>query len=151
MKYFYSGLAMAVLAASVTGCNRSDADAENTGSLDGATAASLGEVSVVRLNANDCEGGISAGLGERGFSVIQGGEEADAVLEVSIDHTGRNMDDVPSFGGVGNEARYTATLHGADEKVLFSTSGNEGSINVAELCGDIGDEIGDRMEEQKYG
>lgn len=117
----------------------------------GITATSMSQVRVVRLNANSCSDGIRAGLGERGFSVTGGEGKVDAVLDVTVNHGGRNLDNIPSFGGIGNKASYSATLKGADDKVLFSTSGSEGSINKDELCGDIGDEIGERMQDRRGG
>lgn len=117
----------------------------------GVTAETMGQVRVVRLNANSCRDGIRAGLGERGFSVTSSEGKVDAVLDVTVNHSGRNMDNIPSFGGVGNKASYSAKLSGAGDKILFSTSGSEGSINMDELCGDIGDEIGERMQDRKGG
>lgn len=115
----------------------------------GPTAKSMGEVRVVRVEANSCADGIRAGLGERGFSATSSKGRVDGVLSVTVNHSGRNLDNIPSFGGVGNKASYSATLKGAGDKVLFSTSGSEGSINTGELCGDIGDEIGERMQDRK--
>jgi hypothetical protein len=113
-----------------------------------ATAESIGQVRVVQLNAESCRAGISSGLTQRGFSITDSGE-VDAILDVTVNHSGRNLDNIPSFGGVGNKASYSAKLHGADDKLLFSTSGSEGSVNMEELCQDIGDEIGERMQGQR--
>jgi hypothetical protein len=116
---------------------------------DEGSARSVSQVSVIRLETESCSSGIIAGLGERGFSVSTTSDRPDAVMQVEVNTTGRNFDDLPSFGGVGNRASYSAVMRGEDGKVLFSTSGNEGSINMAELCGDIGDDIGDRLKAQK--
>ncbi len=115
-----------------------------------ATAESIGQVRVVQLNTESCRSGISSALSERGFSITSSGK-ADAILNVSVNHSGRNLDNVPSFGGIGNKASYSAKLLGADDKLLFSTSGSEGSVNMEELCQDIGDDIGGRMKDRKGG
>jgi hypothetical protein len=139
--------AILTLALPLGGCDRMK-DAVGIDGATGATAESMGQVRVVQLNSESCRSGISAGLGERGFSTTSSGK-VDAILDVNIDHSGRNLDNIPSFGGVGNKASYSATLRGAGGKVLFSTSGNEGSVNMEELCQDIGDEIGGRMKDRK--
>jgi hypothetical protein len=134
----------------LAGCDKFKNKAESL--LEGGpTAKSLAEVSVIRVEASSCGAGIRAGLGERGFSTTTAKGKVDAVLEVAVTHKGRNFDSIPSFGGVGNKASYTATLRGAGDKVLFSTSGHQGSINMDELCGDIGDDIGDRLRSRKHG
>lgn len=112
----------------------------------GPTAKSLADVSVIRVKANNCSGGIRSALSGRGFSVTTSDGKVDAVLDVNVTTKGRNLDKIPSFGGVGNKASYSANLRGAGDKVLFSTAGSEGSINMDELCGDIGDNIADRLK-----
>ncbi len=139
--------AILTLAMSLGGCDKMK-DAVGIDGSSKATAESIGQVRVVQLNAESCRGGISSGLGERGFSTTGSGK-VDAILDVSVNHGGRNLDNLPSFGGVGNKASYTATLRGAGGKVLFSTSGSEGSVNMEELCQDIGDNIGERMKDRK--
>jgi hypothetical protein len=113
-----------------------------------ASARSLRQVKVILLESDSCREGITAGLGERGYSVTTEPGRVDAVLDVDVKTTGRNLDNLPEFGGIGKKASYSATLRGTHDKVLFSTSGSEGSINKAELCGDIGDDIGDRLKAQ---
>ena len=110
------------------------------------TARSLREVGVIRIDANQCGGGISSALRDRGIGTTRQADEADAVLVVDVRHTGRNLDNLPSFGGIGDRANYEATLHGLNGRVLFSTAGSEGSYDMSELCGDIGDQIGDRLK-----
>jgi hypothetical protein len=152
MKYAKTGMAFALALGTLfalTGCDKIKA-ATGLGE-GGVTAENMGQVRVVRLNANSCQSGIRGGLGERGFSVTSSEGKVDAVLDVSVNHSGRNMDNIPSFGGVGNKASYSATLKGKGDKVLFSTSGSEGSINMDELCEDIGDEIGERMQDRRGG
>lgn len=152
MKYANLGKASALVLGSLlilTGCDKIKA-ATGLGE-GGVTAENMGQVRVVRLNANNCQSGIRGGLGERGFSVTSSEGKVDAVLDVTVNQGGRNLDNVPSFGGVGNKASYSATLKGANDKVLFSTSGSEGSINMDELCEDIGDEIGERMQDRRGG
>jgi hypothetical protein len=109
------------------------------------SAKSLDKVRTIRVEANSCAGGIGAALADRGFSPKESGK-VDAVMQVNVSHTGRNLDNIPSFGGIGNKATYAASLRGARDKELFSTSGSEGSINQDELCQDIGDDIADRLK-----
>ncbi|MGH8459387.1 MAG: hypothetical protein ACRESV_08550 [Nevskiales bacterium] len=140
------------LAVLLGGCDKMK-DAVGIGGSSGstrATAESIGQVRVVQLNAKSCRSSISSALAERGFST-SGSRKVDAILDVSVNHSGRNLDNIPSFGGVGNKASYTAKLRGADDKLLFSTSGSEGSITMEELCQDIGDNIGERMQDRKGG
>ena len=111
----------------------------------GGTAKSVEKVSTIRVEAGSCGGGISAALAERGFSPTDK-SKVDAVMKIDVNHTGRNLDSIPSFGGVGSKATYSATLIGARGKELFSTSGSEGSLNMDELCQDIGDDIADRLK-----
>lgn len=141
-------LSAVVLTAALAGCDKIK-DATGLGGPAGPSAESMGHVRIVRLETNSCESGIRAGLGERGFSTTKSQGTVDAVLTVSVSHSGRNLDNLPSFGGVGNRAGYSATVKGKGGKVLFSTSGDEGSINMNELCQDIGDEIGSRMKARR--
>ena len=141
-------LLVVALVALLAGCDKIK-DVTGLGGAGGPTAESMSQVRVVRLEANSCESGIRSGLGERGFSVTTSKSKVDAVLTVTVNLSGRNLDNIPSFGGVGNKASYSATLKGAGDKVLFSTSGSEGSINMDELCQDIGDNIGNRMKARR--
>jgi hypothetical protein len=152
MKYIQSrmSLALALSLLALTGCDKIK-DATGIGGPGGPTAESMSEVRVVRLETDSCADGIRAGLGERGFSATSSKGRVDAVLKVTVNHSGRNLDNIPSFGGIGNKASYSATLTGANNKVLFSTSDSEGSINTSELCGDIGDELGERMQARRGG
>jgi hypothetical protein len=112
------------------------------------TARSLGEVNVVRLQAEDCASGISRALDSHGFTVAPVNEksEVDAVLQVSVNRLPRPQ---KTLFGKGEEVSYAATLRGARNKLLFSTSGSEESFNMKELCEDVGENIADRLAERQ--
>lgn len=134
-------------AAALSGCEKAGeaVSAATDAITGGATAKSLSAVRTIYLNTESCKQGISAGLSERGYAMVGKDDKKDAVLEVTITHQGRNLDNIPNFGGVGNKASYSAQMLGADDKVLFTASGSEGSVNMEELCQDIGDNLGERL------
>lgn len=149
MKPVRRNLLFCLLAVFATGCDQfgiGDEDAEPTG-----TATSISEVHTVFVSANDCTAGIRNGLGERGFGAVGTAADADGVLTVTIEDRGRNMDQIPEFGGFGSKAGYSASLTGAEGKSLFATSGDEGSVTHKEMCQDIGDEIGERLRAARGG
>ena len=106
----------------------------------------LSKVRSVHLQTNDCPAGISKGLREHGFAVVEQDQKADAELVVNVIRTGRNLDDVPQFGGFGAKAQFQVEVIGKDDKALFTTAGDEGSLTSKELCEDIGDEIAEKMK-----
>lgn len=108
----------------------------------------LQQVNSILVKANSCQAGIQQALAQRSIGVTDNAESADATLQVSVTSEGRNLDDIPEFGGIGSKASYTASLSNADGKVLFSTAGDEGSVTYNEVCEDIGDEIAERMQDQ---
>lgn len=114
-----------------------------------ARADSVAGVVNIHVQAESCRDGIQAALAERGLGVAETAGQADAILEVKIVSEGRNLQDIPEFGGFGSKASYNAKLYGADDSVLFSTVGEEGSLTYVELCEDIGDELADRIKEKK--
>jgi hypothetical protein len=103
----------------------------------GPHARSLQEVESIWLDSSSCSSGISHQLDRGGFLLTGSPRMADAVLEVNVNHLDTDM---------GAAARYSATLHGRNGRVLFSTSGRENSVSERELCQDIGDDIADRIE-----
>lgn len=106
-------------------------------SFGGPSARSVQEVDAIWLDSNVCTSGISQEIHEHGFVAVSSPRKADAVLEVNVRHLDANA---------GASARYTATLRGADDRVLFSITGREDSITQKELCADIGDDILDAVE-----
>ena len=115
------------------------------------TATNLGQVRTMHLNTNDCPHGVKKALREHGFSILENTQDADARLDVNITRTGRNLDQIPEFGGFGAKATFTANVIGAEDKILYSTSGNEGSLSSEELCEDIGDEIAEKLRGSPLG
>lgn len=146
-RFIPQALASILALAALAGCDKAGeaVNAAKTALVGGPTAKSLAEVRSVYLKAETCPDGIRRGLAERGFTVVDKEGKHDAVLNVNVSLQGRNLDKIPSFGGVGNKASYSAQLLGAGDTVLFTTSGSEGSINMEELCQDIGDNIGQRL------
>lgn len=114
-----------------------------------ARASSLAEVTSIHVEAKSCRSGIQQALAERGLGVTQAAEKADSRLQVKVVSEGRNLDEIPEFGGFGSKASYNATLYGADDSVLFSTAGEEGSTTYEELCEDIGDEVAERIQDKR--
>lgn len=110
---------------------------------------SLSEVTSIHVQANSCNEGIREALAEHEIGVTSKPDDANATMEVTITSEGRNLDDIPEFGGIGSKAGYNATLRNEEGKVLFSTAGDEGSVAYDELCEDIGDEIASRIEESR--
>lgn len=108
-------------------------------------AKTLPAVHSVFVSANECDAGIRSGMSEFGYHSVSRPDEVDAVLVVNVETKGRNLDQIPEFGGFGSKAVYSAKLYGAGGKTLFTTSGKEGSITRNEMCEDIGDEIAERM------
>ncbi|MDX1495935.1 MAG: hypothetical protein R3352_00115 [Salinisphaeraceae bacterium] len=135
---FISALTLPML---ITACDPKGAEAR---------ANTVAEVSTVQLKANNCEHGVQEALAERNMGVVSEADKADAVLEINVKTNGRNLDEVPEFGGFGNKASYSATLYGVDDEVIFSTAGEEGSITFDEMCEDIGDEIAERIQDRKH-
>ncbi len=131
-----------ICATLLAGCDKLGQGAEQAKKAvlgNGATAESIGGVNSFILKVNSCPNSIRGGLRKRGYSIQEG--KADAILEITINHTGRNLDNIPSFGGVGNKANYDVRVLGVGDKVLYQSNGNEGSATMEELCGDIADEI----------
>lgn len=129
-------LAPAVL---LVACGASDASAE---------AKTLSETNAIFVQGEKCVEGVTAALAERNIGVTSSREKANATLKLDIASQGRNLDEVPEFGGFGHKAAYSATLTGAEEKILFSTAGDEGSTTHNEMCEDIGDEIASRLKDR---
>lgn len=132
----------AICAAALTGCDKLGQSAEKAKKAvmgNGTTAESISGVDSFILKVNSCPNSIRSGLRKGGYTLQE--EKADAILEITINHTGRNLDNIPSFGGVGNKANYNVRVIGVGDKVLYQNSGNEGSATMEELCGDIADEI----------
>lgn len=101
-------------------------------------AESLGEVDVIELDANTCAAAFSQELRASGFGVTDSRRSANATLEVSIN-------DRPS-DVVGRDGSYAAKLVGDDGEILFTHGGHESSIDHAELCDDISDDVVDALE-----
>lgn len=142
MRYINQPLIILTLATPllITACDPKGAEAR---------ASNVSQVSSLELKANNCEQGIQQALTERNMGVVTEPGDADAVLEINVKTTGRNLQEVPEFGGFGSKASYSATLYGADDEVIFSTAGEEGSTSFDEMCEDIGDEIAERIQDRK--
>ncbi len=142
---YINSKSLAVLAAPVVllvACGATNASSD---------AKTLQEANAIFVQGEQCKGGITDALAEHDLGVTNVPEEADSTLNVAITPQGRNMDELPEFGGVGHKASYSATLTGAGDKVLFSTTGEEGSTTFDEMCEDIGDEIASRLEQRRHG
>lgn len=116
-----------------------------------ARATHINKVRTMHLSTNDCPAGVRKSLQEHGFSIQADDQPADAKLVVNITRTGRNLQNVPEFGGFGAKASFTAEVIGAEDKVLFATGGEEGSITSKEMCEDIGDEIAEKLRGSPLG
>lgn len=114
-------------------------------------AETLRDANAIFVEGNQCAANITEALAESDLGVTTRAEDADSTLKVSVNNDGRNLDELPEFGGIGHKAAYSASLIGAEGIVLFSTTGDEGSISYDEMCEDIGDEIAERMKERRYG
>lgn len=114
-----------------------------------ANAETLYDANAIFVESTQCKDGITDALAEHDLGVTRVKDKADSTLSVEITDQGRNMDEVPEFGGIGHKAAYSATLTGDGDKVLFSTTGEEGSTTFEEMCEDIGDEIASRIEERR--
>lgn len=111
----------------------------------------ISKVRTLHLQTNDCPAGISKALQSQGYAVMKEDQEADALLKVTVNRTGRNLDQVPEFGGFGAKANFNVDVVGKDDKVLFTTAGEEGSLTSKELCEDIGDEIAEKLRGSPLG
>jgi hypothetical protein len=100
-------------------------------------ARTLGQVGVIHVDANRCEGALRSELLDHGFGVSNSSRAADATLVVSMRERHNEV--------MGKDGRYTAQLIGANGRVLFSTTGHENSINHGELCADISDDVADKL------
>ncbi|GEM_PF-1884976 len=117
----------------------------------GPTATHINQVRTMQLQTNDCPAGIAKALREHGFAVLEENQQADARLDVTVTRTGRNLDQVPEFGGFGAKATFSAKVIGADDAVLFTTSGKEGSLTSEEMCEDLGDELAEKLRGSPLG
>ena len=100
-------------------------------------ARTLGDVGVIHVDSNQCEGSLKNALWDNGFGMSNSSEAADATLVVSMRERHNEL--------IGKDGRYTARLIGAHGRVLMSFSGHENSIDHEELCADISDDIADRI------
>lgn len=114
-------------------------------------ATHIGNVRTMHLATNDCPAGIKKALVQHGFAVLADDRPADARLQVTVTRTGRNLQNIPEFGGFGAKASFTAEVIGAQDKVLFATGGQEGSLTSKELCEDIGDELAEKLQGSPLG
>ena len=114
-----------------------------------ASASQVATVNSIYVESNQCLEGLRGALIERNIGVTDKVEASDAIMKVEITPQGRNLDEIPEFGGIGSKASYSASLYGSLGKVLFSTVGEEGSTTEMEMCEDIGDEIAERLLEQR--
>jgi hypothetical protein len=101
-------------------------------------AESLGEVDTIELDANTCRAAFSQELRANGFGVTDSRRSANATLEVRVN---AHPSDV-----VGRDGTYAVKLVGDDGKILFTHGGHESSIDHAELCDDISDDVVDALE-----
>jgi len=107
------------------------------------TARSLDDVRSIAVQGNLCPSRIRAELVEHGFMPADSAGRADAVLKVDVVTDGGLHDqDTMEKGG------YRAELIGADNRVLYTTHGFEDSTNLGSLCDEIGEEIGDDLEDR---
>jgi len=120
------------------------AAADRAGSTSVYRAGHLKQVRLIHLDSNLCTLGIKDELKGEGFLVTDKTAVADAVLEVKIE----TNDSLQDHGKV-EKARYSATLLGANNSVLFASGGNERGRNLEELCEDIGDHLADDIENRK--
>jgi hypothetical protein len=105
-------------------------------------AKSLYQVKSISVQHGICAAHIGSELRDNGFRVTDS-HTADAKLRVSVSHNG-NLRDPDSV----EDGTYTATLDGNRGKTLFSARGSEGARNLASLCGDIGEDIADRLKDR---
>lgn len=145
-----TAIAFSVLPLLIAGCGNQSSNEENTAPAK-VTATHINQVRTMHLSTNDCPHGVNKALREHGFAILENTQEADARLEVNITRTGRNLDQVPEFGGFGAKASFSASVIGAEDKVLFTTSGKEGSLSSEELCEDIGDELAEKLKGSPLG
>lgn len=107
------------------------------------TAKSLDDVRSIAVQGNLCPSRIKAELVEHGFMPADSAGRADAVLKVDVVTDGGLHDqDSMEKGG------YRAELIGAENRVLYSTHGFEDSLNLGSLCDEIGEEIGEDLEDR---
>lgn len=107
----------------------------------GDMARSLQQVRTIWVNADVCPLGISEELEQHGFQVVSNRRHADAILEVDVNTNGRYAD----HNSV-EKARYSASLIGNNNRVLFRTAGKERAHDLDNLCEDVGNEIADSLE-----
>lgn len=105
-------------------------------------AESLRQVRSISVQSGICTAYIGSELRDNGFHVTDA-HTSDAKLRVSVSHNG-NLRDPDSV----EDGTYTATLNGDRGKTLFSARGSEGARNLASLCGDIGEDIADRLKDR---
>ncbi len=135
---------LTILALALAACGSESKNADTR-------ATHISKVRTLHLTSNDCPAGIRKALQEHGYALLAEDQPADAALKVTVTRTGRNLQSVPEFGGFGSKANYTAEVVGAENKILFSTAGKEGSITSKEMCEDIGDEIAEKLKGSPLG
>lgn len=101
-------------------------------------AGSLSEVDMIELDANTCAAAFSQELRASGFGITDSRRSANATLEVNVAERPSRV--------FGRDADYSAKLIGDDDEVLFMHGGTESSIDHAELCDDISDDVVDALE-----
>src|SRR5262245_47877061 len=92
------------------------------------TARSLSEVDSVFVDANSCSGGIADELERHGFRIASSPRTADAVLAVDVDSR---------MGRRETSADYSAKLHGDNDFVIFTASGEKFAESYGDLCQQI--------------
>lgn len=109
----------------------------------GPTARSLSGVQSIRVESNLCPMRIREQLTDHGFHSSRSGDRTDAVLKAHVATNGDLSDE-----DTMEEGRYTATLIGANDKVLFRQAGYKEGRNLGRLCKDIGKDIAEELEDE---
>jgi hypothetical protein len=107
------------------------------------TARSLSDVQSIRVESNLCPSRISEQLTDHGFHSSHSGDRTDAVLKAHVATNGN-----PSDEDSMEEGRYTTTLVGANDEVLFRQAGYKEGRDLARLCKDIGEEIAEELDDE---
>lgn len=110
------------------------------------TASEIEQVQRIHILAGDCAEILRANLSGHGFDIV-GNQPVGAVIELKLRQLRPLRESLPVVESLGAQAKYEARLIGANAQILLSLYGQEGSLSLAELCDDIGDEIANKLAE----
>ena len=144
--HFHLAALLCLLAALLNACDQGQSLGKPEPYSGNLKAKNLQQMQVLHIKPGECAAVLRDNLAGHGLTIHQSGP-ADASLRLQLSNKRPLRQHLPIIETLGWQAHYRADVLGADNRILLSMLGQEGSLSMNELCDDIGDEIANKLQD----